>query len=78
MDGAKEYYAKRNKSVRGRQIPYGFTLVEFKKQNKQAKGKKRERERGKLRNRLLIIESKLVVTRGEGGLRSTQAVMSPG
>ena len=25
MDGAREYYAKQNKSVRKRQIPYDFT-----------------------------------------------------
>ena len=33
-DGAREYNAKRNKSVRGRQIPYDFTCVWFKKKNK--------------------------------------------
>ena len=45
MNRAREYYAKRSQSVRGRQIPYDFTRVEFKKQNKQAKEKKKERER---------------------------------
>ena len=33
--------------------------------NKQAKGK-RERERDKPRNRLIMIENKLMATRGEG------------
>ena len=28
----KRYYAKRNKSIRERQLSYDFTLVEFKKQ----------------------------------------------
>ena len=46
--------------------------MEFKKQNKRAKGKRerereRERERGKPRKRLLTIENKLMVTRGEVG-----------
>ena len=40
--------------------------MEFKKQNKQ-RGEKREREREKPRNRLLIIENKQMVTRGEVG-----------
>ena len=45
MDGAREYYAKWNKSVKERQKPCDFTSVEFKKQNKWVKGEKRERER---------------------------------
>ena len=44
-------------------MPYGFTHVEFKKQNKGAKEKKREK--GKPRNRLLTIDNTLVVTRGK-------------
>jgi len=51
MDGAREYIL--NKSVRERQIPYDFThmwnlrnkTINKKKQNNQAKGKKRQRER---------------------------------
>jgi len=35
---------KLNKSVRERQITYDLTRVEFKKQNKGAKGQKRERQ----------------------------------
>ena len=62
MDGAREYCAKRNKSVRERQRPYHLTRVEFKKQNKQ-----REKNRQKARNRLLTMENKLMVTRGEAG-----------
>ena len=42
MDGARKYNAKRNQSVRERQIPYDFTQVQLKKQNKWAKGGKRE------------------------------------
>ena len=42
------------------------SYVEFKKQNKQAKGKK-GREVGKSRNKLLTIESKVMVTRREVG-----------
>ena len=44
LNGAREYYTKQNKSVRGRQIPYDFTYVGFKEQNKWAKGKKWERK----------------------------------
>ena len=43
------------------------SYVDFKKQNKWAKGKKRERERGKPRNGLLTIENKLMVIRGDVG-----------
>lgn len=39
--------------------------MQFKKQNEGAKEQKRERE--KLRNRLLTIEDKLMVPRGEVG-----------
>jgi len=42
--------------------------VEFKEQNKQAKGKKK-RDRGKPRNRLLTIENKLMITRRKVGGR---------
>ena len=81
MDVAREYNAKGNK-VRERQIPCDFTHVEFKKTNEQRK----KRGRDKPRNRLLNIDSKLVVTRekcvGNGlsrkwGLRSA-FVMSTG
>ena len=41
--------------------------MEFKKQNKQAKKKKRGRERDKPRNRVLTVENKLMITRGEVG-----------
>ena len=38
-------------------------------------GKKRERERGKPRNRLLAMENKLMVTRGEVGEGMGERVM---
>jgi len=44
--------------IKERQIPYDFIHVEFKKQN---------REKDKPRNRLLTIENKLMVVRGEVG-----------
>ena len=34
MNETREYNVKQNKSVRERQLPYDFTHVEFKKQNK--------------------------------------------
>ena len=40
MDRGREYNTKQNKSVRERQIPYDFTLLEFKKQNKQREKEK--------------------------------------
>ena len=43
MDGAREFHAKQNKSVRESQIPYDLTHI-FKKQKEWAKGKKRERQ----------------------------------
>ena len=64
MDGAREYNAKWNKSVRERQIPYDFTHM-WNLRNKT--NEQREKERGKPRNRLLTIENKLMVTRGEVG-----------
>ena len=47
--------------------------MEFKKQNKQAWGK---RERGKPRNTLLTIENKLTVVGGEVGRERAKWVMS--
>ena len=45
LNGAIEYNAKWNKSVRKRHIPYDFTQMgEFKIQNKLSKGEKRERQ----------------------------------
>ena len=63
MDGAKENYAKQNKSVRKRQIPYDFTHMWNLRNN--TNGPRGKKERGKLRNRLLTIKNKLMVTRGE-------------
>ena len=65
MDGTRVYYAKWNKSVSERQIPYDFTHMWnlLNKTNEQNGGKKRERII--TRNRLLTIENKLIVTRGE-------------
>ena len=71
MDGAREYYVKQSKSVRERQIPWFHLYVEFKKQNKQTKGKKREGD--KSRSWPLTLENKLMLTReagvGDGGNR---------
>ena len=51
MDGARDYYAKQNKSVRERQIPYDFTHMWNlrNKTNEQGGKEKREteKERGK-------------------------------
>ena len=50
-DGPRDYYGKLNKPVRERQIPYDFTHVKVKKQNKQAKGKRGERQTERERER---------------------------
>ena len=64
MNETREYNVKQNKSVRERQLPYDFTHVEFKKQNKWTLcGEKR----GKPRNRFLTIEKTRMVTRWEVG-----------
>ena len=68
MYGIREYNAKENKPARERQIPYDFTHM-WNSRNKMSKAKqgKAKREGNKLRNRLLTIEKKLLVTRGELG-----------
>ena len=60
MDGAREYYAKQNKSVRERQIPYDFTHMcnLIHKTNEQ---REQKREGGQPRKRLLTRENKLMV-----------------
>ena len=65
------YYAKQNKSVRERQIPYDFTHMWNlrNKTNEQGGKEKREteKERGKPRHQPLTTENKhQFVTRGEG------------
>ena len=44
MDGAREYYAKQDKSVRGRQIPYDFIMWSLRNKTNEQRGKKRERQ----------------------------------
>ena len=52
MDGTRGYYAKRNKSIRERQLSYGFThmwkirnrAVEHRRREGKLSGKKSERE----------------------------------
>ena len=68
MDGAREYNAKQNKSVRERQMPYDFTHI-WNVRNKTDE-QSWEKKRGKPGNRLLTIENKLMVTGGEvsGGI----------
>ena len=60
MDGSREFNTKWNKPVRERQIPYDFTHM-WNLRN-WTKGQKRD----KPRNRLLSIETKVMVTGGEG------------
>ena len=66
MGGARGYYAKWNKSVRERQIPYDFAHM-WSLRNKTNKQKEKEKERGKTRSRLLNIENKLMVPGGQTG-----------
>ena len=43
MDEAREYYTKRNKSVREKQIPYDFThMWNLRNKTNEQRGKKRE------------------------------------
>ena len=63
MDGAREYNAKQNKSVRGRQISYDFTHMCNLRNKINEQGKKRY----KPKIRLLTVENKLMVTRVEKG-----------
>ena len=47
MDGATEYNAKQNESVRERQIPYNFIYMwNLRNKINEQRGKERERERG--------------------------------
>jgi len=74
MDETREYIIS-DMSVRARQIPSDFThRWNLRKKTNDPRGKK---ERGKPRNKLLTIENKLMVTRGEVGLRRA-LVMSTG
>ena len=61
MDGSRGYNAKWN--VREKPIPYDFTHM----WNLKNKINEHRKKRDKPRNRLLTIESKLMVTRGELG-----------
>ena len=68
MDGAREHYAKPNKSVREGQIPYDFThMWNLRNKTYERRGNKREREKKKSRNRFLTREDKLMVTRRDVG-----------
>ena len=49
MNGAREYYAKRNKSVREKQIPYGFAhMWNLKNKISEQRRKKRDKPRNRL------------------------------
>ena len=61
MDESRGFNTKWNKSVRRRQMPYDFTHM-WNLRNKMNKGKWDKPE-----NRLLNIENKLLVIRGEVG-----------
>ena len=68
MNGTRVYYAKRNKSVRKRQIPYNFTHkwnLRNIKDERRRKKKKTEREAN--HKRLLNTENKLRVAGREDG-----------
>ena len=53
MDGAREYYAKKNKSVRERQMPYYFIHM-WNLRNKTNKEKKREKPKKWTLNRSVL------------------------
>ena len=59
VDGARGYYAKWNKSIRERQIPYDFThMWNLRMKKKWAKGKKRRSEANQETDS--TIENKLI------------------
>ena len=60
MDGARGYYAKGNKSVRERQIPYDFTYMWNLKNIRNEQTKLKQTHRG----------NKLMVVSGEGVCRT--------
>ena len=67
MEGARVYYAKQNKSVKERKIPYDFTH-KWNLRNKAVKvmgGGKKRKKRETNHKRLLKIENKLRVVGGE-------------
>ena len=64
MDGSRVYYAKLNKSIRERQIPYDFTYM-WNLRNKQMSIEKR-REKGKSRKTLNYREQTDSYQRGGG------------
>ena len=63
MEGARKFNAKVNKPVRERLILYDFTHM-WNLRNKTNKQRKQERNQ---KNRLLAIENKLMIARGEVG-----------
>lgn len=63
MDGTREYYANRNKSLRERQMPCDFTHRWNSRNKTNEQRGKRERETNQETN--LTIENKLMATRGE-------------
>ena len=69
MDESRDDNTEKNKSVRERQISCDFTHL-WHLRNKTNKQREKIREGDKSRNRLLMIENKLMVTRGKevGGL----------
>ena len=65
MDRPRAYSANRNKSLKD--VPYDFTHVEFKKQNKGAKSKKK-RERQTKKQTLNYREASGYQMGGDGGM----------
>ena len=59
MDGSRGYHARRNKSIRERQIPYDLMHMWS------LRSKTNKQQRDKQKNRHLNTEKKLVVARGE-------------
>ena len=65
------YYAKENKSVRERQIPYDLThMWNLRKKTDEQMGRGRKGERETNHKRLLKIENKLKVDKGGQGMGS--------
>ena len=63
MDRAREYYA--NEISLSKKDKYHMTSLMWNLRNKTSKQREKKREEGKPKNRVLRVESKLIITRGE-------------
>ena len=66
MDGARAYYAKLNKSVQERQMPYDLTRMwNLRKKTNEHMGRGKRKRREKQAIRLFMIENQLKANGGK-------------